>query len=153
MRANLVSSDSELVLRVAAKGVIVNDEGQILILREAKTYADGTNTGRYHFPGGRLEPGESYRDGLTREIMEETGLAVEISQPLYVGEWRPVIRGVPHQIIAIFSVCKLVGGEVRLSEEHDHYTWIDPKAHAHYDLMDPEGEVVDALNSVLGLKN
>src|SRR5688572_24340135 len=95
----------QITLRVAAKGVIVH-EGKVLILREAATYKDGTGTGRFHLPGGRLNPGEAFIDGLHREIKEETGLEVTPLQPLYVGEWRPVIRGEQLQIIAIFMVCE-----------------------------------------------
>lgn len=133
---------SELVLRVAAKAVIVNAEGKVLILREAKTYKEGTNIGRYHMPGGRLEAGETYDEGLLREVSEETGLIVEPLYPIYVGEWRPVIKGVPHQIIAIFTVCKAISGKVRLSEEHDDFKWINPKDYKKYDIMDPEDKIL-----------
>src|SRR3990167_3831731 len=116
-----------LVLRVAAKGVIINDEGKLLLLREANAYKDGTGTSRYHMPGGRLDPGEYFEHGLHREIKEETGLEVESLFPIYVGEWRPVIQGVPNQIIAIFTVCQAKTTKLKLSDEHDDYVWIDPK--------------------------
>src|SRR6185436_5873841 len=96
--------NDELVSQIAAKAVIVNSKGEILLLREAETYADGTNAGKYHMPGGRLEKGETYEEGLAREIMEETGLKAEPLYPLNIAEWRPVIRGVPHHIIAVFTL-------------------------------------------------
>lgn len=40
------------VLRVAAKALIVNDDGQLLVLREADTYEEGTNIGRWSIPVG-----------------------------------------------------------------------------------------------------
>jgi 8-oxo-dGTP diphosphatase len=135
---------TDMVLRVAMKGVIVRD-GKVLILREASTYADGTNIGRYEMPGGRLEPGESWQDALRREIREETGLEVDIEYPIYVGEWRPVIREVPHQIVATFIVCTPTTDTITLSDEHDDYQWIDPTQRATYDLMDPEDKVIDRL--------
>ncbi len=90
-----------MLQRIATKAVIVKDD-KILILREAATYGDGTQRGRYHMPGGRVEIGEPFEDALRREIREETGLEVTIGLPIYVGEWHPVIKGVPNQIIAIF---------------------------------------------------
>lgn len=128
------------MLKVAAKAVIEKD-GKLLVLREANTYEEGTNIGRYGFPGGRLNSGESYEDGLRREVKEETGLQIEISHPVYVGEWRPVIKGVPTQIIAIFTVCKLVSGTIALSEEHDKYEWVDPK-NVTVKTMSPDGIVI-----------
>jgi len=96
-----------IVQRVAMKAVIVRD-GKVLILREAKTYDEGTNIGRYHMPGGRLDPGENFEDGLRREVREETGLEVELEFPVYVGEW------------------------------------IDPTKWSDYDVMGPEGKVLEA---------
>ena len=135
---------SDLVLRVAAKAVIANNKGQLLIMREAATYLDGTNRGRYHIPGGRLEKGEAFVDGLRREVREETGLEIELHMPLFVGEWRPVIRNVPHQIIAIFMACQAKTDVVKLSDEHDHYQWINPKDYKKYDMMPPDDEVIEA---------
>lgn len=132
----------DMVQRVACKAVIVKD-GKVLILREAATYDEGTQRGRWHMPGGRIEVGENFEAALKREVREETGLEVEIESPLYVGEWRPVIKGVPNQIIGIFFVCRTKGTEVKLSNEHDNYAWIDPKNYSDYDAMDPEDKVLD----------
>ncbi len=133
------------VMQVAAKAVLINDEGRLLILREAKTYPDDPHFGRFHLPGGRIRAGETYEEALRREVAEETGVSdMLVGQPIFVGDWRPVFKGVPTQIFGIFSLCRTPGSEVRLSSEHDAFQWIDPREHANYDLMDPEHEVVEA---------
>lgn len=132
----------DITQRIAFKAVIVNDEGKVLLLREAKTYAEGTNIGRFHFPGGRLELGEAWQDGLSREVREETGLEVTIERPLFVGEWRPVIKGVPHQIVAIFMICKASPGTITLSDEHDQYEWVTGDSWQQLDIMVPDDEVL-----------
>lgn len=134
----------EIIQRIAMKAAIVKD-GKVLVLREAATYGEGTQLGRYHMPGGRLEIGENFEQGLKREVMEETGLEVEIVDPLYVGEWRPIIKNVQNQIVAVFFVCKPTSGDVRLSTEHDDYRWIKPEEYAQYDIMEPEDKVIDKL--------
>jgi 8-oxo-dGTP diphosphatase len=141
---------AKVVLRVAAKAVIINEKGRVLVVREAGTYKDGTQTGNYGIPGGRLEPGENYHKGLHREVKEETGLVVEILHPIYVGEWRPVIKSEPYQIIAIFTVCKAEATDVRLSEEHDDYKWIDPKNPGKLTIMTPDDEVIARYANWLG---
>jgi 8-oxo-dGTP diphosphatase len=128
--------------RIAFKAVIANKEGQVLLLREASTYKDGTNIGRYHFPGGRLEPGEAWQRGLEREVQEETGFRIKIERPLFVGEWRPVIQGVPHQIVAVFMVCRTTSQKPRLSDEHDHFEWVDKQNWNALDVMPPDDEVL-----------
>ena len=133
---------TDSVLRVAAKGLLVYQD-RILILREADTYPEGTNLGSYGLPGGRINPGEPFMDGLHREIKEETGLKMIPEYPVYVGEWRPVIKDQPHQIIAIFYVCKVSSKKVKLSEEHDKFLWVNPKDYKRYNLMTPDDDVIN----------
>ena len=135
---------ADILQRVAAKALLVNDEGRVLILREANTYVEGTNIGRYGLPGGRIDPGEKFFDGLRREVDEECGLSFEPVKPLYVCEWFPVIRGVKNHITAIFFACRATSVDVKLSDEHDAHKWIEPESYVEYDMMDPDGKVIQA---------
>lgn len=113
-------------LFVATKAFI-NFDGKILTLRESGKYADGSNEGKYDIVGGRLEPGQHFRDSLIREVKEETGLGVEIGKPFFVNEWRPVVRGEQLQVVGIFFECKAKTDKVILSTDHDDYKWIKPE--------------------------
>lgn len=130
-------------LRVAAKAVIVDDRSRVLILREAGTYEEGTNIGKWGLPGGRIENDEPFFDGLRREIREETGLEIEPIRPIYIGEWWPVIKGVKNHIVAMFILCKPVTKIVKLSEEHDNYTWLEPNNSNKFSLMAPDDAVIE----------
>ena len=140
-----MNSDQKPVLQVAAKAAIINSEGKVLILREAATGKNNTKIGHWGLIGGRIEPGETFIEGLAREVMEETGLRIQIDRPLYVGEWRPVIRNTPHQIIAVFMLCKNLDDKIYLSNEHDSYRWIDPKKRTDYKMMEPDCFVLDEI--------
>lgn len=130
--------------RVATKALIVNSAGRLLIVREAATYADSTQRGKYTFPGGRIEPGEPHLEGLAREIAEETGLRVEIGRPLFVEEWFPVIMGEKNHIVAIYFQCRALTETVILSEEHDHFAWVEPAEMTAYQLKGPRPELIAA---------
>jgi 8-oxo-dGTP diphosphatase len=138
-------AEPEIKQRIALKAVIINEKNEALILREGDTYVEGTNIGKFGLPGGRLDPGEAWDEGLRREVKEETGLEVEILHPVYIGEWRPVIKGVPHQIVAVFVACRAKDtSKIRLSEEHDHFEWVTLGSMKTFNLMDPDDKVLEA---------
>lgn len=116
-----------MILNVAMKGLVINSQGEVLVVREAKTYDITTNLGKYTLPGGRIEIGEQHLEGLKREMMEEVGLDVEPLYPIATGEWRPNLKGIDTQIIAIFYVCEAKDTEVTLSPEHDQFLWLDSR--------------------------
>lgn len=133
------------ILQVAAKAAIVDTTGRVLILREAESDPNNTIVGKFTLVGGRIEPGETFTEGLRREVLEETGLTIEPKIPLQIGEWRPIIRGVRLQIIAIFMLCETKDTEVHLSTEHDRYDWIDPRDRKKFPMTEPDCFVIDKL--------
>lgn len=120
-------------LFVALKAFVERD-GNILVLRESGSYVDSTQTGKYDVPGGRLNPGENFAEGLKREVKEETGLDVEFGTPFHMGEWRPTVRGEEWHIVATFVRCQSPAGDVVLGPDHDAFEWIDPAAHETFPL-------------------
>lgn len=124
----------EISQRVACRAVIFHG-GRVLIIRESDKYADGTNVGKYDFPGGRVGPGEKVTDALKREVLEEAGLVVKSSVPFYVDEWNPVIHGQSTQIIGIFFLCTVENTTVALGDDFDAFEWILPADVENYPLM------------------
>lgn len=61
--------DTPCTYRLSVKAIIKDERGNFLLLREKNN--------DWEFPGGGLEHGEDPRTGLTREVLEETGLRVE----------------------------------------------------------------------------
>ncbi len=131
--------------QLAMKALIVKND-KVLVLREAPTYGQGTNRGKYHLPGGRVEKGEKLEEALKREVLEETGLKIEIKHPVYVGEWRPIIKGQQHQIMGVFVYCRPLTNKIRLSTEHDKYAWIEPNNHSDYKILSPDYLAIDCLD-------
>jgi 8-oxo-dGTP diphosphatase len=65
-------------LHVAA-AVIEDGAGRILLAKRPKHLHQG---GLWEFPGGKVEPGESCRDALSRELQEELGIQLRKATPL-----------------------------------------------------------------------
>jgi ADP-ribose pyrophosphatase YjhB (NUDIX family) len=123
------------------KAVITNDKSQVLMVRVADTPKAGPNAGKYGIPGGKLKPGEQWEDGLTREVLEETGLKIKVIKPLEVGEWRPVVQGTQLQIVAVFFACSTESYDVTLSSENDHYEWVGIDTIAKLDGLEPDTSI------------
>ena len=78
---------------IAAVGAIAVRDGALLLIRRGHA----PSRGRWSLPGGRVEPGETAREALVREMAEETGLIVEVGE--LVGEVvRPGPNGVTYRI-------------------------------------------------------
>lgn len=128
---------------VATKAVLKHN-GKILLLRESQKYKDGTQTGRYDVPGGRINPYETLLDGLKREIFEETGLA-PLTHHLFFKDNVIVQRGDEEwHIERNYFACDADADTVILSDDHDVYLWIDPQDFASVTIIDNLHEVFAA---------
>jgi 8-oxo-dGTP diphosphatase len=64
-----------------AAGVILNGEGEVLLALRPKDKHKG---GLWEFPGGKVESGESAREALARELLEEINLVVDAAAPFLI---------------------------------------------------------------------
>jgi 8-oxo-dGTP diphosphatase len=91
---------------VGVVGVVVNNQGQVLVLDHA--YRRGLSWG---LPSGWLNPGEWTQAARFREIKEETGLSVDVG-PLLVAASATTLNR-----LDIAYLCRVRGGTPHLSHE------------------------------------
>ncbi len=102
-----------LQAEIVQTAVLINERRQALILK--------LPTGMWQLPGGRLNVGEKWDDGLRREIREETGITdVEILSIMMLDNW--IYEGVP--MYGVFLLCRTAQEVVGLSEDHVEYRWV-----------------------------
>ncbi len=63
-------------------GAVVRRGGEVLLIKRANP----PQAGRWSIPGGRVEAGESLHDALRREVLEETGIRVDVVRFIEVVE-------------------------------------------------------------------
>jgi 8-oxo-dGTP pyrophosphatase MutT (NUDIX family) len=112
-RAILWAATAKFLVGVA--GVCLNDRNQVLLLSHRFHTADSL----WGLPGGWMSRGESPEETLRRELYEETGLRVEIVEPLLTdgdGEW-----------VELIYLCRVDGDPVSLqTEELTGWRWSNP---------------------------
>lgn len=92
-----------------AVGVLIRPDGAFLLTSRpvGKVYA-----GYWEFPGGKLEPGESVEQALSRELHEEIGVTIG-----EVRRWRVQEFDYPHARVRL-HFCKVFhwSGEIQMRE-------------------------------------
>ena len=102
---------------LTVRGIIKNDEGEILIVkRHPKSRTDPE---MWELPGGKVEDGEFFADALVREIKEETDLECD------VGNFAEAVQNdYPHKrTVQIMMYLENVREDVRISDEHTDWMW------------------------------
>lgn len=83
--------------------------------------------GSWSLPGGAIELGETTREACAREVLEETGLAV---QPLAEVEsfdiiLRDVAGRVQYHYLIVDILCHVIAGELRAGEDASEAVWAE----------------------------
>ena len=113
---------------------VIEKDGKILIARRKGEDALG---GKWEFPGGKLEPGETPEECLKRELREELGIETEVKAFLCSSSF--AYRHIAVELLAYKTV--YVSGEITL-HEHDRVEWIPPEALDEYDFSEADKPVV-----------
>lgn len=124
--------------KLVVAGLVVGGDGRVLVTRRRDDQPLG---GKWEFPGGKLEAGESPTDGLARELREELGAAVEIGRV-----WDVLHHAYPDfDLLMIVYGCRLAPGEVARAVEVADLAWCEPLALRDYDILPADAPLVERL--------
>ena len=96
---------------VSVTGVVFRDDGRVLAIQR-------DDDGRWVPPGGILELGETPADGVTREVLEETGIKVRAEQ--LTGVYKNMQLGV----VTLAFRCSVIGGHPHPTDEAKRVSWL-----------------------------
>ncbi len=109
---------------IVGVGAVIMDAGKVvLVKRRFEPLA-----GQWSLPGGRLELGETLEGGLAREMLEETGLEIEVGPVVDVFD-RILLdpeRKVRYHYVLIDYLCRPIGGELRHGSDVAAAELVDP---------------------------
>ena len=121
---------------------MTDGQGRLLMIKRGHE----PGAGLWSIPGGRIEPGETDAEALVREMLEETGLAVQVGS-LIGSVRRPGLDGT---VIDIRDYAATVtGGTLRAGDDAADARWVDMAELGSLEITDG---LIEALTSwgVLG---
>lgn len=101
---------------VAVCNLIVR-RGKFLLVQETKSFVRG----KYNFPGGGMELGETITECAAREAYEETGFRIKPTKLVGIYEVRFTQRG--NTLVTPVVVSKIIGGKMKTTPKHPVIRW------------------------------
>ena len=116
---------------------IMQQNGKILIARRAP---DQPLAGKWEFPGGKVEPGESPEECLARELKEELDLEAAIGDFFTETTYRYSTGTV--RLLTYFVKAEKEAMRLRV---HDAIAWVEPQYISNYDLLPADLPIIEGL--------
>ena len=98
---------------VSVAALVTTEKGEILLVNSPWR--------GWEYPGGLIEPGETFREALHREVREEAGVEIEITG--FVG----ICKNLERNIVNIDFTARYTGGELTTSDESTEVIWATPE--------------------------
>ena len=124
---------------VGVGGVIVSGGGIVLIKRGAEPLK-----GQWSLPGGGVEIGETLPAAVAREVLEETGLDVEVGPVVEVFDriTRDGEDRVRYHYVLVDYLCWPIGGTLHAGSDVDDAVLADPADLSRFELTPKTAAVI-----------
>ncbi len=116
---------------------VICQNGTVLIAQRAKKDA---LYGKWEFPGGKMEDGETDQECLARELFEEFGITATIGEYLCSSFFEH--KGSPMEMRTYYVPS--FSGDINLYD-HLEVRWVDIQDLPSYDMPDPDKPIVEKL--------
>lgn len=120
-----------------AVGIVRDSEGRVLVNQRqpGKPFA-----GRWEFPGGKIDPGETTAQALARELNEELGIVVRRQRPLISFPYRYDTLTVHLHVYEVLEYKGIPSGR-----EGQAMDWVAPDTLNRVDLLEANTPIVRAV--------
>lgn len=124
---------------VAITALIKNREGtKVLIVKRSQK--EIAYPGKWAFPGGKVERGQSVMETLRREVKEEVGL--DIGEEKHYLDDYTFIRPDGKNVVGFCFMVNAINENVTLSRDFEAFRWVFPEELSQFDHIEGMKETV-----------
>ncbi len=116
--------------------VIKKDDCYLLAKRNKDKYMGL----KWEFPGGKVEGNETFEEALSREILEELNVNIEIHNKVAEEKYQDS----EINIILHYFMCSLLNEDIVLSE-HEAIEWVKKEDFCHYEFVPGDGDITSLI--------
>ena len=116
---------------------IIKSEDYYLLAKRNKDKYMGL---KWEFPGGKVEQNETFKEALSREILEELNVNIEIHKK--VAEERYEDEEI--NITLHYYMCSLLDNDIVLSE-HEAIEWVKKQDFLKYEFVPGDGDITSLI--------
>src|SRR6266550_2210286 len=122
-------------------GAIIIESGRVLLVERGREPLKGY----WSLPGGVLEIGEKLADGIRREVMEETGLEIELLSVVEFFEriMKDADGVAEYHYVLIDYLCRVTGGVLQAGDDVSQARWVDRAALPEYRITEGTLPVIE----------
>ncbi len=126
---------------IVGVGAVIVQDGQVVLIR--RRYEP--RKGQWTLPGGGVEVGESLEAAVAREMLEETGLQVEVGPVIEVFDriTRDEDQRVRYHYVLVDYLCWPIAGELCAGSDVDAAVLVAPSALTPYALTEKATAVIE----------
>ena len=128
---------------ILAVGAIIIKDGRVLLARRGKE----PSYGLWSVPGGAVDLGEGLRPAAQREIREECGIEVDLTDVIEIVE--RVVRDesgrIQYHYVIVDYLARWVSGELAPSSEVLEARWVPPEDFPQYQMTVGTAEVIHRM--------
>ena len=95
---------------------------------------------KWEFPGGKVEENETFKEALSREILEELNVNIDIHNKIAEESYRDD----QINIILHYFLCSIHDEDISLSE-HEAIEWVKKEDFANYEFVPGDGDITSLL--------
>jgi len=126
---------------VGVGAVVLDDHNRVLLAKRAHEPLKG----EWSLPGGGVEVGETLEAAIAREVLEETGVAVEFGPVVEVLDRieHAADGRVEYHFVIIDYVCYASSVALRCGSDAEDAAWVDREGLASYRITEKATSVID----------